>query len=71
MWQPGRVKEKHTKVVNNIATEGKEMTTGGQNLLKLDCQDWVEKVRDIIGDLGQKTLEYWYLFSCFKPKNDI
>ncbi len=46
------------------------MTTGGQNLLKLDCQDWVEKVRDI-GDLGQKTLEYWYLFSCFKPKNDI
>lgn len=44
MWQPGRVKEKHTKVVNNIATEGKEMTTGGQNLLKLDCQDWVEKV---------------------------
>lgn len=57
MWQPGRVKEKHTKVVNNIATDIKEMTIGGQSLLKLDCQNWLEKVRDIISDLGQKTPE--------------
>lgn len=57
MWQPGRVKEKHTKVVNNIATDVKGMTTGGQSLLKPDCQDWLEKVRDIIGDLGRKTLQ--------------
>lgn len=44
MLQTGRVKEKHTEAVNNVATDVKETETGGQSLLKWDCQDWLEEV---------------------------